>query len=223
MLSCQAPGFADIAPIAADSCRPPSLLRRHLPAQTHSNILPGHPTCTLISTPDVDGAEQELAAVRRPHRLEQLEPGVRAAQHPQAAVVGVDRRDRLIGCGGGDVEDDPAAIWDQSGVPGQRSMARPGAARCRRCARRRGHVGDLCVVGDACKGDAAAVGANTGSPSKPPLVICLAPDPSARMIQMSVYGSRLAGGPDDKIGSWAALSAGRWAKRRNLLAVCPSW
>jgi hypothetical protein len=29
-------------------------------------------------------------------------------------------------------------------------------------------------------------GENTSSPPKPPLVSCLAPDPSARMIQMSV-------------------------------------
>jgi hypothetical protein len=43
--------FTDTAPIIATSCSTPCLLHRALPAQTHSNILPRHPTYTLISTP----------------------------------------------------------------------------------------------------------------------------------------------------------------------------
>jgi hypothetical protein len=43
--------FTDTAPIIATSCSTPCLLHRALPAQTHSHILPRHPTYTLISTP----------------------------------------------------------------------------------------------------------------------------------------------------------------------------
>jgi hypothetical protein len=56
---------------------------------------------------DVKVADQELAAVRGLHGLEQLEAVVGAPDHPEARAVGVDGHDRRFG---GDVEGDSAAV-----------------------------------------------------------------------------------------------------------------